>query len=379
MDGDKRTGRGEMRYSSGEVYSGEWLDNKRSGQGKATYPHGEMFVGSWLNNVRNGPGVSNYSNGDSFTGRWSNGVRHGRGTFSYACGVTTEGVWVTDTQTITDKVTCKDGSVYVGEMNGLLRHGTGEMRFENGDVYTGTWLNDLRHGMGSQWYAANKSTYTGLWHHDQPVNGSVVSSQKKRKSDKLSQQAARQAPSHKKPHVTLAASDKLTVFCTDIPRSVAECQLRAHFEKFGPLAEVKLLMSRYVGAPHHKYNPQTLVQFASLDGATKCLEAVNHVVDGHSLKVVVSHFNIAPLAGESDGKKKVDTDTTLVTLPRDSHPAIEATHTAVQQSDPLKTMLNVCSEDELEVEAEEGTEGCVVKKMKSGVEEQKTSTNEIAV
>jgi hypothetical protein len=53
------------------------------------------------------------------------------------------------------------GTLYDGI--GLLRHGTGVMKYNDGSVYSGAWDMNVIEGTGVMKYA-DGSTYDGLWH-----------------------------------------------------------------------------------------------------------------------------------------------------------------------------------------------------------------------
>ncbi len=42
-------GTGQMTYSNGDVYEGEWKEGKRNGTGKMTYRNGDVYEGEWKN------------------------------------------------------------------------------------------------------------------------------------------------------------------------------------------------------------------------------------------------------------------------------------------------------------------------------------------
>ena len=50
-------GYGKYTFTSGAVYSGQWLNGQMSGKGKMVNADGTSYEGDWLNNVMNGEGV----------------------------------------------------------------------------------------------------------------------------------------------------------------------------------------------------------------------------------------------------------------------------------------------------------------------------------
>ena len=72
----RRTGRGVMKYSNGQVYDGEMLDGCRCGSGKCTYPDGKMYFGEWDVDMWHGQGLLKNTVDGAVTksGQWEYGV-----------------------------------------------------------------------------------------------------------------------------------------------------------------------------------------------------------------------------------------------------------------------------------------------------------------
>ena len=88
-----------------------------------------------------------YQNGSTYVGEWQGIRRHGKGTFKQP-----------------------SGSVYTGEFHNDRRHGRGQLQYPDGCKYTGEWRDDLRVGQGLfEWLDGN--TYDGEFKEDQ-MNGS---------------------------------------------------------------------------------------------------------------------------------------------------------------------------------------------------------------
>jgi len=109
---DKKFGRAELIYSSGEVYHGTFLDNLQrtprawqddscgsvliilvsvDGRGKLLYPDGTLYVGEWVKGFRHGRGKLLYANGDAYEGYWENDTITGMGRFISRDGMRYEG------------------------------------------------------------------------------------------------------------------------------------------------------------------------------------------------------------------------------------------------------------------------------------------------
>ena len=50
-------GQGEMVYSNGVRYKGQWVEGKRYGYGVLVWPNGNIFEGAFLNNELVGEGT----------------------------------------------------------------------------------------------------------------------------------------------------------------------------------------------------------------------------------------------------------------------------------------------------------------------------------
>jgi hypothetical protein len=79
---------GHYRYasSSGNEYSGHWVDGKRHGYGMAKYHDGEVYHGQWRRGRRHGHGVLHLSNHEVFDGYWSANKKHGLGMYFWTDG-----------------------------------------------------------------------------------------------------------------------------------------------------------------------------------------------------------------------------------------------------------------------------------------------------
>jgi len=149
--GDCVNGYGTYVWSSGEKYSGKWVNDKRKGQGTNYFTNGERYEGEWANDLRNGYGTNYYVDGTTKAGMWENDRYTGTGSNSYGCisgdcdngyGIYTwqsgeryEGYWK------------YDKSDNIGKRNG---YGTNE--FSNGAKYTGNWVFDKKDGYGTYYY-----------------------------------------------------------------------------------------------------------------------------------------------------------------------------------------------------------------------------------
>jgi hypothetical protein len=71
---DTIQGKGEMRYTNGEKYNGQFKDNTtRDGYGVLLKKDSTRYEGNWKNNVQEGSGVLYRKDGTIVYGEWSNG------------------------------------------------------------------------------------------------------------------------------------------------------------------------------------------------------------------------------------------------------------------------------------------------------------------
>lgn len=82
----KRHGKGIMKYRTGDLYEGEWLDDCMHGQGIMVYTNGEKYRGEWNENKRHGIGVHQFLETSRYEGEFANDHMDGTGTFYYRNG-----------------------------------------------------------------------------------------------------------------------------------------------------------------------------------------------------------------------------------------------------------------------------------------------------
>jgi len=170
---DKRHGLGTITFTSGMTYTGDWVDDKTCGYGKCTYANGDVFEGEWKNDHRWGWGKHEWrsSTGDIYEGEWFDDIPEGEGimvhmedgkeqaTFqgSFLNGFRKHGTYST-----------KDGTVeYVGSFaEGDLRHGKGIFFARGYYKYDGDWKLDKRDGKGKCSYDNGAGEYDGGWKDD---------------------------------------------------------------------------------------------------------------------------------------------------------------------------------------------------------------------
>jgi hypothetical protein len=207
--------RGRLKYSTGDVYDGEWVDGKRHGEGVLTFGSGGSYTGEFANDLFEGFGVlrvpksqhpltKQWLRGEKYEGDFARGVKHGRGTWQTRIGDQYDGELK---QGLYDgRGVCvygASGDVYDGEFVRGLRHGRGELRFRNGSTYkggfrlgnfhgfgrmsygpggihgsyVGEFVDGKRHGQGVRTYGGDKANprrYEGSWENDEPQGTGVL-------------------------------------------------------------------------------------------------------------------------------------------------------------------------------------------------------------
>lgn len=120
-----------------------------------------MFCGRTADNLPHGYGQMQYSDGNSYTGNWNKGRREGLGEWTDSVGRKFLGTWENDSL---PHGLCYDScGVYQGGFNQQLQaDGFGTYKGYDGEYYAGDWQKNLRHGFG--WGIGNqKIVECGTW------------------------------------------------------------------------------------------------------------------------------------------------------------------------------------------------------------------------
>ena len=162
-----------IRYSNGDVYTGDIEDIYRHGSGVMNFnTTGDVYEGAFSEDTLTGYGKYYYANGDIYEGYLSNGSKEGTGIYTWAS-------WTDDSKQEREVTAVYDGAFRNGLANGNgvfewktdgsryegsfadgVKEGSGKFYFSNGDYYEGGFSDDKRSGSGYyRW--ANGETYTG--------------------------------------------------------------------------------------------------------------------------------------------------------------------------------------------------------------------------
>jgi len=121
LEGRMRHGHGEIRYESGTMYTGQWVNDRRTGTGTFVLACGDTYVGQWLEGMYEGRGKYASAPGRLgnlefvYEGEWRADKPHGHGRYVYpASGEWYEGGWVDGKREGHGKALCADGYAYEG-------------------------------------------------------------------------------------------------------------------------------------------------------------------------------------------------------------------------------------------------------------------------
>ena len=78
---DLPSGRGELRYASGDAYVGSFAAGRPDGEGTYTWKTGDRYEGAWKAGLKHGVGRFTWANGNRFEGEFADDERTERGTW----------------------------------------------------------------------------------------------------------------------------------------------------------------------------------------------------------------------------------------------------------------------------------------------------------
>jgi hypothetical protein len=176
--GGRREGQGQLSWSNGDVYKGEWRFDLYHGRGIFTFAKkGEIFEGTFAQGQYT-QGKYTYASGDVYDGQFKQGLRTGRGTYRYAgSGEVYEGQWLKGVRSGQGKLSKPNGEVYDGQWLKGIQSGPGKLTYANGDVVEGQWDNGVQTGKGRLTYA-NGDILEGVWQNGVQTGSGVLTSRK---------------------------------------------------------------------------------------------------------------------------------------------------------------------------------------------------------
>jgi hypothetical protein len=94
IEGNCENGKGDYKWSNGDVYKGQWKDGKLTGQGIYKWKDGTVYEGGWKDGKQNGQGTNKWPDGAVYVGQFKDDFLHGQGTYTNPNGEKFSGTWV---------------------------------------------------------------------------------------------------------------------------------------------------------------------------------------------------------------------------------------------------------------------------------------------
>ena len=165
----QKHGMGEMVWSNGDCYRGEFVADQRQGQGTLTFASrsshmddGGEYVGQWHHNQMHGDGTRRYPNGDVYNGSFQHNERHGQGRFYYSNGDMFWGEWRHNQMHGIGRYYYASGQRFEGMFVASKRNGKGKLQKTDGTIDIHQYINDERVGQGVRW-SADRSKAWRIW------------------------------------------------------------------------------------------------------------------------------------------------------------------------------------------------------------------------
>ncbi|MBE6125212.1 MAG: AAA family ATPase [Erysipelotrichaceae bacterium] len=137
----------EIRYSNGTYYNGEVnTQGNPDGYGDISFSNGDTYTGEFVNNTLTGKGEYRYNNGNIYRGDMRNASRHGKGIMKWADGTWFEGEFVSDYIDGYGTMHFNDGVVFEGTMSQKDDKENGTYTYPDGRTVSGTFANGERNG-----------------------------------------------------------------------------------------------------------------------------------------------------------------------------------------------------------------------------------------
>ena len=177
ISGDCDNGFGTWVYSTGDKYTGNWVNKQMHGNGTYYYANGDIYKGDFKNDRLEGIGTFISKKGDKYTGEYLNNLAEGEGTYFYANGKVEKGLFQKakyigeskqkgcvsgDCKNGKGTYIVENGEKYVGETKNSQMDGKGTYYFNTGEWYQGEWKNNQRNGQGTNYFADGEK-YVGNW------------------------------------------------------------------------------------------------------------------------------------------------------------------------------------------------------------------------
>jgi hypothetical protein len=117
MLGEKRHGKGVMKFWNGNVYRGEFLDDQFEGTGDYTWSDGRTFKGQFKEDKISGKGIARWPDGRVYNGEWISDLADGRGILTLSDHRVFEGTFKNDFPVLGQMIEA-DGSTFLSNFDG---------------------------------------------------------------------------------------------------------------------------------------------------------------------------------------------------------------------------------------------------------------------
>ena len=151
-------------YDSGDLYTGDVLNEERDGYGVMEYTEGRRYEGNWLRDKKHGFGREYDAFGELiYEGEYRNGDFSGRGTmydgqFIYRAEFTNYGPTGQNAEIYDYGWNLR----YKGALKDGRMHGNGSYYYSNGSSYIGEFFDDKMHGRGTLTFPNGKEYVGGF-------------------------------------------------------------------------------------------------------------------------------------------------------------------------------------------------------------------------
>jgi len=150
-------GHGTLRFPSGEVYTGDFIDSRRSGEGTYSWPDGRRYTGTFREGLPNGRGTYTLPNGEKYVGDFLDNKRTGQGVYTWPDGRKYTGEFRDDKPSGQGTYTWLDGKRYVGQFSDGQANGQGTYTWPDGRTYVGELKGNQPYGRGTLTLANGQS------------------------------------------------------------------------------------------------------------------------------------------------------------------------------------------------------------------------------
>ncbi len=142
-------GFGVRTFNSGNILTGQFINNQLEGNGKINHADGAVAEGFFVSSVLNGTGKINWPNGELLEGNFVDGVLDGEGVAVSPEGEVRRGNFVKGILSGKGNITKPDGTIYSGEFisNNIV---SGKIIYTNGSEDEGFFKNNKLNGRGKK-------------------------------------------------------------------------------------------------------------------------------------------------------------------------------------------------------------------------------------